>query len=195
MQPAVRSKGSVAISMMELVESGKSAHPPCTEPQYGLPTDGGAGGPSGSAAKPQYGDAVGRSCSAAPPSCTEPQYGLRTDGGARGPVARECLKAITLDNFWVEADVSELAAEKARWTKCPNSSHDTALDASSLANLRGYENQWECDFGTFAVSDQRAVFNLRQAHDGLPMRTLFRGGAAIMPCYTGSRSSCVSLLC
>jgi hypothetical protein len=45
-----------------------------------LPTDGGAGGPSGS----QYGDAVGPSRSAASPR-TEPQYGLPTDGGARGP--------------------------------------------------------------------------------------------------------------
>jgi hypothetical protein len=55
-------------------------HPPMTEPQYGLPTDGGARGPSGS----QYGDAVGPIGSANPPM-TEPQYGLPTDGGAGGP--------------------------------------------------------------------------------------------------------------
>jgi hypothetical protein len=40
---------------LELAESGKSAQSPSTKPQYGLPTDGGAGGSSGSAAKPQYG--------------------------------------------------------------------------------------------------------------------------------------------
>jgi hypothetical protein len=79
MQPAVKSKCSVA-NMIRVVARAKSADPRMTEPQYGLPTDGGAGGPSGS----QYGDAVGPSRSAASPR-TEPQYGLPTDGGARGP--------------------------------------------------------------------------------------------------------------
>ena len=79
LQPAVKIKGSVA-NEIKLVESGKSADPRMTEPQYGLPTDGVAGGPNGS----QYEDAVGPSGSAAS-FRTVPQYGLPTDGGARGP--------------------------------------------------------------------------------------------------------------
>jgi hypothetical protein len=83
-KPELKPKGSVAESL-ELTESGKSAQSPPTKPQYGLPTDGGAGGSSGSAAraKPQYGlptdgGAGGSSGSAAR---AKPQYGLPTDGG------------------------------------------------------------------------------------------------------------------
>ena len=56
MQPAVKPKGAVGSSLSPA--SGQAADPPCTKPQYGLPTDGGAGGQS--AAKPQYGDAGDR---------------------------------------------------------------------------------------------------------------------------------------
>ena len=69
----------------------QSADPCMTQPQYGLPTDGGAGGPSGS----QYGDAVGPSRSAASPR-TEPQYGLPTDGGARGPSGSAAASSLEL---------------------------------------------------------------------------------------------------
>jgi hypothetical protein len=47
MQPAFKLKrrGSV-LSSIAVAESGKSANLTMTEPQCGLPTDGGAGGPS-----------------------------------------------------------------------------------------------------------------------------------------------------
>ncbi len=41
--PAAKPKGTAAIA---LAQSNQTADPPCTKPQYGLPTDGGAGGSS-----------------------------------------------------------------------------------------------------------------------------------------------------
>ncbi len=41
--PVWKPKGTVAIA---LTQSSQTADPPCTKPQYGLPTDGGAGGSS-----------------------------------------------------------------------------------------------------------------------------------------------------
>jgi hypothetical protein len=82
-------KGSVALCMQPSV-SGKSVQSLGSKPKYGLPTDGGAGIPSGSAAKPQDGlptldEGAGESSGSAQSPGTKPQYGLPTDGGAGGP--------------------------------------------------------------------------------------------------------------
>ena len=66
---------------MKRAASGKLVDSPCTEPRYGLPTDGGTGGPSGSAAAQPEAAASGKLTD---PPGTEPQYGLPTDGGAGG---------------------------------------------------------------------------------------------------------------
>ena len=61
---------------------------PCTESRYGLPTDGGAGEPSRSAAAQPEAAASGK---LPDPPNTEPRCGLPTDGGAKGRVGQPRL--------------------------------------------------------------------------------------------------------